>query len=167
MNDSTITTLLEDLSARLNCEILAEDEMAQELNEQFSETRHHVSAVADELRRLADPGDALAFAGELSTFLAASRTKALEANRLREAIAERESRLADAREELGYLSAGRATLAEKVNAAMLALEEAQREYADLDLRLGIIERTIESTRLERSSLRRQMEELTKSKETRN
>jgi chromosome segregation ATPase len=166
MKDS-INTLLNDLSARLNCDVLDEDDTQQALNEEFSETRHRVSAVADEIKKLAYPEDALAFAGELSTFLAASRAKALEANSLRDAIAEKQSSLADAQEELRYLSAGRSTLAQKVNAAMLALEDAQRDYADLELRLGITERTIESMRLERSALRRKLDELTKSKEVRN
>ncbi|MDT7807996.1 MAG: hypothetical protein QOJ70_1809 [Acidobacteriota bacterium] len=166
MHDS-INTLLNDLSARLDCDVLAEDDTQRELTEEFSETRYRMAAVADEVRQLADPADAFTFAGELSTFLDGQRAKALEGHRLREAIAEGESRIADAREELGYLSAGRSTLAQKVNAAMLALEDAQRDYADLELRLGIIERSIESTRLERSTLRRQMDELTKSKEVRN
>jgi chromosome segregation ATPase len=165
--DNSITTLLQDLSARLDYDVLTEDDTQRELNEEFSETRGLVATVADEIRRLADPADALTFAGELSTFLAASRTKVLEANRLQDEIAERQARLTEAQEELSYLSAGRATLAEKVNAAMLALEDAQRDYADLELRLGITERTIESTRLERSGLRRQLNELTRSKEVKN
>ncbi|HEY0171259.1 MAG TPA: hypothetical protein VGB98_09565 [Pyrinomonadaceae bacterium] len=166
MSDS-INTLLNDLSARLDFDVLAEDDTQRELNEEFSETHHLVSTITEEVRQLASPEDALTFTAKLSTFLEGERAKSLEANRLREAVAERESRLADAREELGYLSAGRATLAQKVNAAMLALEEAQRDYADLELRLGVIERSIESTRLERSSLRRQLDELTKSKEVKN
>jgi chromosome segregation ATPase len=162
MTDS-ITTLLNNLSARLGCDVLAEDDSERTLSEEFSETRHRVSAVADEIRQLASPQEALAFTAKLSTFIEDTRAKVLEANRLQDDIAERQIRLTEAQEELDYLSAGRSTLAQKVKQAMLALEEAQRDYADLDLRLGIIERTIESIRLERSSLRRQLDELTHSR----
>lgn len=166
MNDS-INTLLNDLSSRLNCDVLAEDDTQRELNEEFYETQHLVSTVADEIKQLASPDDALAFTSKLSTFLEDARTKALEVNRLRDAIAERQSRLNEAREELNYLSTGRTTLAQKVNEAMLALEQAQREYAGHELRLGVIERTIEAARLERHTLRRQLDGLIKSKEVKN
>ena len=166
MNDS-ITTLLNDLSAQLDCDIQAEDESQREIDEEFSETKGCVATVADEIKRIVGPEDALAFASNLSVFIKGERNKALEANRVREAIAERDSRLNEAQDELRYLSAGRSALAEKVKQAMLALEDAQREYADLELRLGVIERSIESTRLERHALRRQLDGLIRSKEARN
>jgi chromosome segregation ATPase len=166
MNDS-INTLLNDLSARLDCDVLTGDDTQRELNEEFSETQGRVSTVADEIRKLASPEDALSFTATLSTFVETQRAKALEANRLRDAIAEKQSSLAEAQEELSYLSAGRATLAQKVNAAMLALEDAQRDYATNELSLGVVERSIESLRLERSGLRRQLDELTRSKEVKN
>jgi chromosome segregation ATPase len=165
--DNSINTLLNDLSARLGCDVPVEDDTRHQLSEAFSETKGRVATVADEIRQLANEGDALAFTSELATFIEGARTKALDVNRLREAITERQARLADAQEELRYLSAGRAALAEKVSAAMLTLEDAQREYADLELRLGVIERSIESTRLERSALRRQLAELTRGKEGKN
>ncbi len=166
MTDS-LTTLLSDLSARFDFDALSDDDTHQELHEEFSETKGRVAAVADEIKQIANPLDARAFASKLSVFLEGERAKALEANRLRGEITERDSRINEAQEELSYLSTGRATLAEKVKAAMLALENARREYADLELRLGVIERSIESTRLERHALRRRLDELTRSKEVTN
>lgn len=166
MTDS-ITTLLNDLSTRLDSDVLAKDETERELYEDFSETQHRVTAVSEEIKQLADPDAALTFRGELSTFIETHRAKALETHRLREEIAERQARLIESQDELNYLSAGRASLAEKVNDAMHALEEAKREYADYELRIGVIERNIEATRLERSEIRRQLAELTKVKGDRN
>jgi predicted nucleic acid-binding Zn-ribbon protein len=166
MNDS-VTTLLNDLSAQLDCDVLTDEDTQRELNEEFSETKGRVATVADEIKQLANSLDARAFASKLADFLEGERAKALEANRLKEAIAERQARIAEAQDELSYLSAGRAALAEKVSQAMLALEDAQRDYASLDLRLGMIERSIESTRLERAELRRTLDELTRSKEASN
>ena len=166
MKDST-TTLLNDLSSRLDCDVLAEDNTERDLHEKFSETKGRVTTVADEIKKFASPEDAFAFTTKLSTFLEGERALTLEANRLKDAIADKASRINEAQGEISYLSAGRRTLAEKVNHAMLTLEQAQCEYADHELSLGILERRIEAARLERAVLRRQLAELTRSKEVNN
>ena len=165
MNDS-INTLLNDLSSRLGCDVLDDDAMESGLNEEFSETQNYVATVADEIRQLATPDEAHAFTSTLSEFLDRSRSKALRAQSLKADIAKRQERITEARGEFDYLSAGRKALAEKVHHAMQALEAARAEYDNNELRLGIIERRIETGRGEMAALGRELDELTESEEGR-
>jgi chromosome segregation ATPase len=161
MKDS-ITDLLDDLSARLGCDIPSYGE--RELVEKFSEIRDRASEVADEVRSFATPSDALAFSSELSQFLNTARGKAMEARRLRDAIGHAQEQISEAQDEFRYLSAGRSALATKVNDAMLALEAAQAEYQDNELALGVLERRMETRRNEALTLRRELAELTTAQE---
>ena len=166
MKDS-ITTLLSDLSSRPGCDVLDENTAERELNEEFSETQNYVATVTGEIRQLATPDETHAFTTSLSEFLDRSRRKALQVQRLKADMAKRQEQITEAQSEFDYLSAGRKALAQKVNHAMQALEAARAEYDENELRLGVIERRIETNRSEMSALHRELDELTKSKEGRN
>lgn len=158
MKDS-ITRLLQDLSARLDCDVLDGDDNERELSEKFSDIRTQTVNVADEIRQFASTGETLTFATDLSQFLDRVRARALKTQRLKDSIAEREGQITEAQKEFRHLSAGRSALAAKVNNCMLALEQAKSQHAENELKLGVLERRVETDRREAAALRRRLSEL--------
>ncbi|HEY0322811.1 MAG TPA: hypothetical protein VGC66_17790 [Pyrinomonadaceae bacterium] len=161
--EATVTELLDELAARLDCDVL-EDKREQKLDEQFSRIPDKASLVAQEIRQLATADDAFNFTSDLTAFLDNARRRTLESQRLKDAIQERQSQVSEAQEEFQYLSTGRGALAAQVRQAMEDLEQARSQYDENELKLGILERRMEIDRHEITSLRNQLAELSKSQE---
>ncbi len=159
-----IQTLLEDLSVRLDCDILDIDEKEQEVEETFAGITQRASLIADEVRQAASHTDALSFATELVKFLDAVRDKAATADRLRAEIEDKQTQIAEAQADFQYLTTGRSALAAKVHQATLELEQARNEYEENELKLGVLERRIETNRREISSIHRLLSETAKNQE---
>lgn len=159
-----IQTLLDDLSARLDCDVLNIDEKEREVEETFAGITQHASQIADEVRQAASHTDALSFATDLAKFLDAARDKAATADRLRAEIEDRQTQIAEAQADFQYLAAGRSALAAKVHQATIDLEQARNEYDENELKLGVLERRIETDRREISSIHRQLSETAKNQE---
>jgi chromosome segregation ATPase len=163
MKDS-ITDLLDDLSVRLDCDVLDADHVERELSEKFSSIPIHTSKVADEIKQIASSKEALSFVTDLSAFLNTARQRAMEAQKLKDAIVEMLEQIAEMQHEFSYLSACQSSLAANVNHAMFDLETAQSEYDENQLKLGILERRMDTGRRETISLRRKLSELTMNQE---
>jgi chromosome segregation ATPase len=159
-----IQNLLDDLSARLDCDVLNIDEKDCEVEETFAGITQRASQIADEVRQAASHTDALSFATELAKFLDAARDKAATANRLRAEIEDRQTQIAEAQADFQYLATGRSALAAKVRQATIELEQARNEYDENELTLGVLERRIETNRREISAIHRQLSAIVKSEE---
>lgn len=159
-----IQNLLDDLSARLDCDVLNIDEKEREVEETFAGITQRASEIADEVRQAASHTDALSFATDLAKFLDAARDKAATADRLRAEIEDRQTHMAEAQADFQYLAAGRSALAAKVHEATINLEQARNEYDENELKLGVLERRIETDRREISSIHRQLSETAKNQE---
>lgn len=156
-----IQNLLDDLSARLNYDVLDMNEQEREVEETFAGITQRASLIADEVRQAASHTDALSFATELANFLDAARDKAATADRLRTEIEDRQTQIAEAQADFQYLATGRSALAAKVHKATIELEQARNEYEENELKLGVLERRIETNRREISSIHRQLSETVK------
>lgn len=155
----TITELLDDLSARLDCDVLDENEAEREVHEKLSDTRHRASTVTSEIKNLASAGDALLFATELTGFLDRAKAKALETKRIQDEIEVKQAQVAETHAEIQQLSASLPALAQAVNLALTNYEDLRYDHNAQEFQIATLATRLSMRRAELTDLRGQLQRL--------
>lgn len=150
---------LDARTARYVREALEDAETANPLQERFDSIERQTAEAAQMVKASADSDDAFAFINELSTYLAQAQTRAVEAQKLREHIKDRQEQVGAARSELQAMTQRRTELAARAHETLLAHEQARVNYDQHEFCIGVIERRIEQASSDVASLRRRLMQL--------